>query len=195
LHARTTHASLLERLADGSNDAAWREFLARYGDLLRGFARRRGLAPDEVEDVVQDVLTALLPAMAKFRYDPQRGRFRGFLKTLAVRATARRASRNARTTTLEEFDPADEDRDGGSDIEGHWEDEWRQYHIRTAMQTIEAEFTSRDRAAFHRYAVVGDPVGVVAEALGISTDQVYQVRSRIVRRLGELVSAQIAEEG
>jgi hypothetical protein len=48
MDARTTHASLIARLADRADEAAWREFGERYGSLLRGFALRRGLSGPEV---------------------------------------------------------------------------------------------------------------------------------------------------
>lgn len=195
MHARTTHASLLARLADTADTDAWRHFLDHYGDLLRGFGRRRGLHAEECDDVVQDVVAALVPAMATFEYDPQRGRFRGFLKTIAVRAIARRAARGAKVVgdgTLADAAACTEDE---SRAEAQWEMEWRQHHVRTAMRTIDAEFGSRDRAAFQRYGVDGAEVRDVAEALGMSIDQVYQAKSRILRRLSEVVAVQVAEEG
>jgi DNA-directed RNA polymerase specialized sigma24 family protein len=49
--------------------------------------------------------------------------------------------------------------------------------------------------AFRRYGVEGVSVAATAEELGLSVDQVYQAKSRIVRRLAELVAEQVAEEG
>lgn len=42
--------------------------------LLAGFARRRGLQGADCDDLVQDVLMALVKAMPGFRYDPHKGR-------------------------------------------------------------------------------------------------------------------------
>ncbi|MDZ4831604.1 MAG: sigma-70 family RNA polymerase sigma factor [Phycisphaerae bacterium] len=90
MFARTTHITLLERIADGKDVEAWQELLERYGDLIRGFGRRRGLSQTDCDDVVQDVLTNLVSAMPTFRHDPAKGRFRGYLKTIAVRSILRR---------------------------------------------------------------------------------------------------------
>jgi hypothetical protein len=38
----TTHASLLARLASGSDPSVWQEFHARYAELIHGFARHPG---------------------------------------------------------------------------------------------------------------------------------------------------------
>lgn len=70
----TTHATLLARLATGG-DEAWSEFASRYGLLIRGFARRRGLSESDCDDVVQETLLALSKAMPSFKYDPAKGLF------------------------------------------------------------------------------------------------------------------------
>jgi RNA polymerase sigma factor (sigma-70 family) len=197
MDARTTHASLIARLADRADEAAWREFGERYGSLLRGFALRRGLVGQEVDDIVQEVHAALLGSMPTFRYDPTKGRFRGYLKTIAVRAIQRRIFQKGRMRSLGEIDSGLADPPAGEDAEQEreWEAEWRQYHMRRAMRTIEVEFSPLDRMAFRRYGVEGVSAAETAEALGLSVEQVYQAKSRIVRRLGELVAEQVAEEG
>jgi RNA polymerase sigma-70 factor (ECF subfamily) len=195
--ARTTHASLLERLADRSDEAAWREFGDRYGALLRGFAVRRGLSGADCDDLVQEVTTALVGSMPSFRYDPAKGRFRGYLKTIAGRAIQRRIRQNQRSSPLEDLGGAASDPAAPESPEQDeaWETEWRQYHMRLAMRTIEVEFGPIDRLAFQRYAVEGRPPQATAEELGISIDRVYQAKSRIMRRLSELVAEQTADEG
>lgn len=193
MYARTTHASLIARLTDREDAMAWNEFLERYGALLRGFARRRGLSVADTDDVVQDVVAALVGALPQFHYDPARGRFRGYLKTIAVRAIQRRICQSGRAGPL--LDAADAASDGAPEQEAEWESEWRQYHLRLAMRSIEVEFGPIDRMAFQRYAVEGMGARETAESLGVSVDQVYQSKSRIVRRLGELIEAQVAEEG
>jgi DNA-directed RNA polymerase specialized sigma24 family protein len=66
----TTHQSLLVRLSDRQDQAAWREFCDRYEELVRGFARRQGVQGSEQDDVLQDVLWALTRVMPGFVYQP-----------------------------------------------------------------------------------------------------------------------------
>lgn len=187
----TTHASLLLRLGPGGDSAAWQEFFDRYVDLLRGFARRRGLQSSDADDVVQDVMLAIKKQIGEFRYDPGRGRFRGFLKTLALRAIwPRLYPPNAAdpSTALPDLE-----RDSAFDSE--WEEEWRQYHLKTAMQRVRHEFNASDVRAFELYAGEGRDAESTGRSLGLSIDQVYQAKSRIVRRLKQLIAEQVAEEG
>jgi RNA polymerase sigma-70 factor (ECF subfamily) len=193
----STHATLLARLADHADADAWFEFTARYGDLIRSFCRRRGLQPSDCDDVAQEVLLSLAKAMPGFEYDPARGKFRSYLKTVTVHAISRRGRQKFVAGGLSSVGTSDVAADfGGADEdESQWEVEWRQHHLRQAMRRVEAEFNERDRLAFMRYALEGHSVADAAAELGMSADQIYQAKSRILRRLTEFIAEQVAEEG
>lgn len=190
--AYTTHTTLLARVAAGVDPAAWTEFHQRYGDLLRGFARRRGLQDGDCDDVAQEVLLILARTMPGFEYDPARGRFRSYLKTLAVRTMQRRFRQNRRPADLGGNEDLVADEAGTDDA---WETEWRRHHVRRAMRRLEAEFGANDREAFAQYVVRGRAAAETAEALGLSVDQVYQAKSRMLRRLAALIAEQVDDEG
>ncbi len=191
----STHASLLARLQTGSDGAAWSEFTARYRDLIRGYALRRGLQAADAEDLVQDVFLALSKGMKDFVYDPQKGRFRGFLKTIAIPAIGKRLRRShgllaqSAAEQVLEAKPMDQAEDGD------WEAEWRQYHLRAAMLSVRSEFRASDLLAFELLTRDGKDAKSVAQELGISVDSAYQAKSRILKRLKTLVAEQVAEEG
>jgi DNA-directed RNA polymerase specialized sigma24 family protein len=67
--------------------------------------------------------------------------------------------------------------------------------LRQAMRGIAAEFNTADQQAFQRYAVEGRDVRETADALHLTVDQVYQAKSRIMKRLSELIDQQVQEEG
>lgn len=190
----STHASLLARLSAGTDAAAWSEFAARYSDLLRGFALRRGMQAADAEDVVQEVFLALSQGMKTFVYDPAKGRFRGFLKTIAIRTIGKRLRGRpgppAQSVAELALDGAATD---NSDPD--WDAEWRQYHLRNAMQRVRSEFRATDLLAFELLTAGQRDAKSVAAELGISVESTYQAKSRILRRLRDLVAKQVAEEG
>jgi len=191
-----THASLLERLRAEHDGPAWDEFCQRYGQLIVGFARRQGLQAADCDDVLQDVLAALTRALPAFRYDASKGKFRGYLKTVTLHVIQRRRQKEAPSGPGGEPMPASLGADDGDPAaSAAWETEWRQHHLRIAMQTIEREFAKADRDAFALYAIAGSDAAATASGLGLSVDQVYQAKSRILRRLRELIEAQVEEEG
>jgi RNA polymerase sigma-70 factor (ECF subfamily) len=81
-----TSVTLLRRLRkDPADQAAWAEFVDRYGRMIYRWCRQWGLQEADAEDVTQNVLVELARQMRTFVYDPQ-GRFRGWLKTIAYRS-------------------------------------------------------------------------------------------------------------
>src|SRR5262249_1511948 len=81
-----TSLTLLGRLRrDPKDQAAWSEFVARYGPRILQWCRGWGLQESDAQDVTQDVLLKLNGLMARFVHDSS-GSFRGWLKTLAHHA-------------------------------------------------------------------------------------------------------------
>lgn len=189
-----THASLLARLAEGVDPAAWAEFHDRYHDLIRGFAGRYGLQAADCDDVTQEVLLSLTRSMDGFEYAPARGKFRSYLKTMVINAILRRQRQERRAAELRR-EAEDPGRDAAPSAATAWDEEWRQYHVRRAMQRLMTSTSERDRIAFARYAMEGAPVEEVARELGVTVDLVYQIKSRILKRLRELIAKQVEEEG
>src|SRR5215469_390562 len=72
-----TRRSLIVKLRDPADTAAWHEFVASYGPLVYGLARRKGLQDADARDLCQEVFRAVAGAVD--RWDPERGRFRAWL--------------------------------------------------------------------------------------------------------------------
>ncbi len=191
----TTHVTLLERVANADDEAAWTEFCERYGPLIRSFARRRHVNAAEIDDIMQDVLMILTKSMPKFEYDPAKGKFRSYLKTLVIRAVYRKTFQKKTPVLLEDIEAAVDSTRDDPETEAIWEEEWRQHHVRQAMRIIAIEFNEQDQQAFEFYGVQGRSVQETADDLEINVDQVYKAKSRILKRLGELIRLQVDDEG
>jgi len=190
-----THITLLQRVSEGSDPSAWREFCDRYGSLIRGFAVRQRLQSADCDDVVQDVLASLTQSMEGFRYDPERGKFRSYLKTVTLRAIFKKSCQKRGQVNLEHIEESTRAATEDEVVETAWEAEWRQYHLRRAMAVIDSEFNEADRRAFQMYALDGRDAREAAESIGLTVDQVYQAKSRILKRLTALIDQQVQEEG
>lgn len=81
-----TSPSLLGRLcAFPADEAAWRDFVLRYGPAIYGWCRGWALQDADARDVTQHVLAKLATRMRTFRYDP-RASFRRWLWTVTRHA-------------------------------------------------------------------------------------------------------------
>lgn len=184
---------MLLRLSEGVDPGAWQEFSDRYAGLIRRVLAERGVQPADRDDITQEVLISLVKAMPGFEYDPSRGRFRSYLKTVVIRALARRHRRKASPPGFETREDATLPCADG--LEQIWDRQWRQYHMRRAWRQIEVEFSPADREVFEAYALQGKKAQVVADLHGISVDRVYRIKSVVLARVTEIVGEQVAEEG
>jgi len=83
-----TSTTLLGRLRHAPADqAAWSEFVDRYGPKIYRWCRQWKLQAADAQDATQDVLTRLAEKMRTFAYDSA-GSFRGWLRTLTHHACA-----------------------------------------------------------------------------------------------------------
>jgi RNA polymerase sigma-70 factor (ECF subfamily) len=181
-----TRASLLVRLRDPRDEAAWGEFVDLYGPVVYGYARKQGLQDADAADLSQEVFRAFAGAVGRWSYDPQRGAFRNWLFTMVRRKLSnwRRGERGRRESgngqAIEEC-PAPEA------LEAAWETAWQQQVFAWACAQVRRDVTQATWQAFWRTAMDGARGKVVAAELGLSVAAVYLARSRISARLKELV--------
>lgn len=190
----TTHVTLIHRLSSGSDQNAWRDFCSRYELLIRSVSQRYGLVGSDADDVLQDVLLALTKAMPGFEYDPAKGRFRGYLRTVTLHSTYAKLRQKRGSPPLQGAGVS-EIPDADARADELWEIEWRQYHMRRAMKTVQSDFAERDLLAFEAYVQLGKSAEDVATDFGLSVQTVYQIKTRVLRRLSAVIAVQVEDEG
>jgi RNA polymerase sigma-70 factor (ECF subfamily) len=185
-----TRASLLLRLRDRRDAAAWDEFVDRYAPLVYGYLRKQGLQDADAADLSQDVLAAVAGAVGRLEYDPAKGAFRNWLFTVVRRKLANwraargdwlRGSGDTDAHQLLEEAPAPE---GG---EAEWQAEWERQVFTWACMLVRGEVSDTTWQAFWRTAFDGQPGKQVAADLDMTLTAVYRARSRVLARIKELV--------
>jgi RNA polymerase sigma-70 factor (ECF subfamily) len=184
-----TRASLLARLRDARDGAAWTEFVDLYAPLVYGYARKQGLQDADAADLTQDVLGAVAGAVGRLEYDPSRGAFRNWLFTIVRRKLSNwRAAHDSRERggdsgarrLLEQCQAP-------ADLEAEWAAEWEERLFAWACEQVRRGVTEATWQAFWRTAVNAQPGKRVAADLGLSVAAVYRARSRVLARLKELI--------
>jgi len=194
-----TRPSLLKKLQSGDDPQSWQEFYRIYGGLIRSFAAKAGLTPDEAEDVVQETAIGVARHLPGFSYDPKVCRFKTWLLNLTrwrIRnqfrkrgplgaasgspssvgdgALAARGDGGRSTETVNRIaDPATPE--FGAD----WDAEWEKNRVTLAMEQVRAKIEERQFQIFDLYVMKGWPPGEVAKTLGISIARVYLTKHRV----------------
>ena len=179
-----TRQSLLLRLRDVEDAAAWGEFLDIYRPLIYRLARRRGWQDADAQDVAQKVLIKVAGSIEAFDPDKET-RFRTWLSTVC------------RNTLVDEFRKRrpDAGQGGSEDVSDLISDatredfdiEQRRAVFRWAAKQIASEFEAKTWEAFRLTSVDGYAARTVADQLGLSVGAVYTARSRVMRRLQQKV--------
>ncbi len=184
-----TSLTLLTRLACFPPDqAAWCEFVNRYGPRILQWCRVWGLQEADILDVSQAVLTKLLVQLGRFEYDPARS-FRNWLRTLVERAaldliSARGRSARGGTAASVQILSNLEARD---DLVRRLEEEFDLELLEAATQIVRNRVAPKTWEAYHLTARQGCPAADVAARLGMRVGTVYQAKSSVIQMLQQEV--------
>lgn len=186
-----TRRSLIVRLRDPADEAAWQEFMTLYEPLVYRLARQKGLQDADANDLCQEVFRTVSQAINGWDPDPARGSFRGWLSRIArnllINFLTRRPHqlRGTGATSVQnllEDQPAPD-----PSATAIFDTEYRRRLFQWAAEEIENEFTSTTWSAFWRTAIDGQPPKEVAKSLDLSVGAVYIARSRVLARLKQRI--------
>lgn len=180
-----TSTTLLRELVDSTNDARWREFIARYRPMMESFLNGRYPGVD-AEEVIQTTLIALVRIIPTYRYDPQeKGPFHsyllGILRNQARKSLTREAREAARRTAYAE--------QRGERMSDTFEA--RQAAIfEIALQSFlsDESVSERTKQVVTRVAIQQENPEAVAASLGMTRNAVDQAKSRALTRLREIAT-------
>ena len=189
----TTSRTLLLRLRDLDNNEAWKEFHTRYEPRIMNWCRRYNLQESDALDVTQEVLGKLVRAMQTFEYQPARGSFRGWLKTVtnnAIRDFLKTLSRPGRgsgdTQTHRQMEILKSE-EALSALASTIEEEGERELLREAEQRVKARVQPHTWQAYKMTVLESCKSSEAAEKLQIPVSDVYVAKSRVIKLLRQEV--------
>jgi RNA polymerase sigma-70 factor (ECF subfamily) len=177
---------------DPRDQAAWARLVKRYGKSILGWARACKLQQSDAEEVTQLVLVKLLDGLPRFEYDPARGRFRDFLRTVtrnALRDYIRRQKTTSRgsgdTGVLQSLAEREAEDTLVTRLEKEFDLELKEEAFRLVQRRVEPH----NWQVFQLREVEGLSGEVVAERVGMSRLTVYGV----AKRVKDMIAREIAK--
>jgi RNA polymerase sigma factor (sigma-70 family) len=185
--AERTSNSLLARLRQGADQAAWAEFVRRYGQQIYRWCRGWGLQEADAEDVTQTVLVKLTEKLRTFCYDPARS-FRAYLKTLTHYAwcdflelhnrPGAGTGDSAMVQTLQSVEARD-------DLVEKLNAEFDQELLEEASERVRQRVEPHTWEAFRLTAVEGLSGAEAAARLDMKVATVFKAKSKVQKMLQE----------
>lgn len=179
----TTRPSLLLRIRDRQDEAAWRTFDGIYRPMLLRFALARGLSEADAEDVVQHCLAAIQEKIGAFDYDPEKGRFKAWLRTI-VQNRVRNLLRDRREfpDVTGQFGMLESAEQTPEEV---FDRLWMQEHLWHCLELVRRDVEEQTFRAFQLYVLEQKPIEEVCGELGVRPNLVYTIKWRLTEKVAE----------
>ncbi|MCA9123331.1 MAG: sigma-70 family RNA polymerase sigma factor [Planctomycetaceae bacterium] len=185
-----TRASLILRLQNAEDAAAWDQFVELYGPVVYRSARGRGLQAADAENLVQEVLLAVMQSVSKWLLRDDRGSFRAWLLRIARNEVVNMLTLRATRSLGEDGDDAlrkIRDLPVVDEISELVDLEYRRAVFRWAAERVQQAIAPRTWQAFWLTHVEGLSVEQAATQLGTRPGNIHFGRSRVMARIRQLV--------
>ncbi len=187
--ALDTQPSLILRLRNPADSAAWNQFAQLYGPALYRFARQQGFQHQDAENLIQEVLVGVARGVHSWSPDPERGRFRAWLfriarnKSINFLTRPRHRALGTGDTGLHRWlnnHPAPT-----GELWIQLDQEYRRAVLRRLLKRVRADVSAKTWSAFWWTYIEEMPVATAADRLGMSPGAVHIARSRVLARLNQ----------
>lgn len=192
----STISTELLRSVRHNDQEAWARMVSVYYPMTYGWCRRAGLQPSDAADVCQEVFANIAAGIGAFRREKPADTFRGWVRRITQRRISDFRTRGGSLPVPVGVGHSDDrlrDIPAGESDEGSSRPA-RQTALVEAMELTRAEFESVTWQAFWRSTVDGVAGIEVAQELGISPNAVYLAKSRVLRRLREILGGGSGEK-
>jgi RNA polymerase sigma factor (sigma-70 family) len=182
-----TSLSLLARVREQSDAESWQELVSIYAPLLRRWLRAYDVQDADVDDLVQEVLSAAARELPEFQHNERPGAFRSWLRKVLVNRL-RHFWRSRQHPTIAAggssvWERLQQLEDDASQASSEWEAEHDRAVLARLMEVVRPTFHSKTWEAFRRQMFGQQRADQVAAELEMSLSSVYVARSRVLAAL------------
>lgn len=183
-----TISSTLLTGARSANPNAWVMIVTRYSPKIMTWMLLAGVDSSDAPDLLQDVWRSVLMSLKNFRREKPDDTFRGWLRTIAQRRIAdyfESRSQQPRNLPLAQLESLQSQNLLTDEIAANVSE--RVTLLQKYMQQVESEVKPNTWLVFQMHVIEEKSVEEVAAILKIPTYSVYTSKSRVIKRLRELL--------
>ncbi len=186
----STRASLILRLQNADDVAAWDEFSAIYAPVVYRVAIARGLQAADAENLVQEVMLSVARSVDQWLERTNRGSFRAWLLSISRNEAVDILTRRATRVMARGGDSADQllaELPAADNVSQELDLEYDRAVFQWAAIQVRDVVADSTWDAFRLTSIDGVCVTDAAEQLQMRPGNVYLARSRVMTRIRELV--------
>ena len=188
-----TRSSLLLRVKNKASDEhAWQQFAELYQPVIMRMAKAKGMQEADAQDLAQQVLVSVHQAISRWEPRAAETRFRNWLSKITRNAILKALTRSPQDAAV-----------GGSEVREQLadlpspdpqlahllEEELQREIYHRAAEIVQQEVNQRSWQAFQWTTLDEMPIEEAAERLKQTVGSVYAMRSRVMRRLRDVVQS------
>jgi RNA polymerase sigma-70 factor (ECF subfamily) len=174
--------------ARSANPNAWVIIVTRYSPKIMTWMLLAGVDSSDAPDLLQDVWRSVLVSLKNFRREKPDDTFRGWLRTITQRRIAdyfESRSQQPRHIPLAQLESIQSQKLLTDEITANVSE--RVKLLQKSMQQVESEVKPTTWLVFQMHVIEEKSVEDVAAILKIPTYSVYTSKSRVIKRLRELL--------
>jgi RNA polymerase sigma-70 factor (ECF subfamily) len=185
-----TRASLILRLQDAEDMAAWDEFASIYGPVVFNVATSRGFQAADADNLVQEVFMAVACSVSQWLERDDRGSFRAWLLRITRNAAVDMITQKA-TRSLGRDDSEAQlhlaNLPAPSELSSDLDSEYERMVFRWASERVRESVAEHTWQAFWLTSIEELSVEEAATKLNTRRGNIYFARSRVIARIKGLV--------
>ncbi len=173
-----------------NDEQAWTRVLERYYPKVHRWATQAGLDEQAAYDVSQDVFRSVVKDLRKFDLSGDAATFGGWLRRITQRRVAdyqrkfcglRGEGGTDAVVRISEVADLNVDEDEGNSLVNR-------IGFQRVLDQVQSEFSEADWKAFKMSTLENYSTSEISAQLGISVNSIYLAKSRIKKRMNQLLS-------
>lgn len=184
-----TKQTLIMRAKNQDDHSAWNEFVTYYQPFIMVILNYTGIKPGDREDLCQNILIKLWKNLQKFSYDPEKGKFRSWLKVIIRNCSIdfyrkkKKIHDNEVRSLDNSFDHAETSTQmTEEELDKIIDKEWRTHVTKLAMERVEKAFSGNAIEVF-KLVLEAVPTKEISKKLEIAESSVHKLRKRVEEKL------------
>ena len=174
-----TSYTLIHRIKDRYDEAAWEEFVEIYRRYIYMVIRHMEIDMDTTEELTQSILIKLWQKLPEINFIQGNAKFRTWLSKVIYNSVVdhqRSVKRSPNLTELNETHGID------SQINKMMDTEWENYIANLALERVKTSFSGKAIEVFEMTRT-GKSLEEISIKLDIKQDSVYRLKNRVIGRL------------